>query len=110
VPLAFIALYVLIITLGPRLMKDRKPFQLKTPLALWNLSLSVFSLCGMARTVPHLLHTIATKPFRDTICTDSEAAYADGAVGLWTMLFIFSKVPELIDTFFIVTRKSVSRP
>jgi len=107
-PLAFITAYILMITVVPRIMKDRKPYQLKTALALWNLSLSLFSFCGMARTVPHLLHTIATKPFRDTICTDPESAYGEGAVGLWVMLFIFSKVPELVDTFFIVTRKSVS--
>ena len=108
VPLALVAAYALMITVVPRVMKDRKPFELKTALALWNLLLSVFSFCGMARTVPHLLHTIATKPFRDTVCTDPEIAYGDGAAGLWVMLFIFSKVPELVDTFFIVTRKSVS--
>jgi len=108
VPLAFVAAYVLMITVGPWYMKDRKPFNLKGPLALWNLSLSIFSFCGMVRCAPHLLHNIATKPLRDTICTHPEIAYGEGAVGMWTMLFIFSKVPELVDTFFIVARKSVS--
>ena len=28
-----------------------------------------------------------------------------GSAGFWTMLFIFSKVPELFDTMFIVLRK-----
>jgi len=28
-----------------------------------------------------------------------------GATGLWVQLFILSKIPELIDTFFIVQRK-----
>ena len=108
VPLALIAVYVAMITVGPWVMKDRKPFQMKTALALWNLALSLFSFCGMVRTAPHLLHTIATKPFRDSVCTDPETAYGEGACGLWVMLFIFSKVPELVDTFFIVFRKSVS--
>ena len=31
--------------------------------------------------------------------------YGSGPVGLWVMLFIYSKVPELIDTVFIVLRK-----
>jgi hypothetical protein len=62
----------------------------------------------MVRTVPHLLHSIATKPFRDTICTPAEQAYGEGACGLWVMLFIYSKVPELGDTVFIVFRKAVS--
>ena len=107
-PLALCGLYMLMITIVPRVMKDRKPFQMKNALALWNLALSLFSFCGMVRTVPHLLHTIATKPFRDTICTSPNEAYGEGACGLWVMLFIFSKVPELVDTFFIVFRKSVS--
>jgi len=62
----------------------------------------------MVRTVPHLLHAISTQPFRDTICTTPNSSYGEGACGLWVMLFIFSKVPELVDTFFIVMRKSVS--
>ena len=31
--------------------------------------------------------------------------YGKGPVGFWVMLFIYSKVPELIDTVFIVLRK-----
>jgi hypothetical protein len=27
--------------------------------------------------------------------------YFDGPTGLWVALFIFSKIPELIDTFFL---------
>ena len=109
VPLAVVAIYLLMITITPRIMNDRKPVELKTPLALWNLCLSLFSFCGMVRTVPRLLHSIATKPFRDTICTPFEATYNEGPVGFWVMLFTFSKVPELIDTFFIIMRKRVSR-
>lgn len=107
-PLAFCSVYVLMITLVPRIMKNREAFVLKRPLALWNLTLSLFSFCGMVRTVPHLLHMIANKPFRDTICGHPESAYCEGASGLWVMLFIFSKLPELVDTAFIVFRKSVS--
>jgi len=107
-PLALCAAYVLMITVVPKIMKDRKAFNMKTSLALWNLTLSLFSFCGMVRTVPHLLHVIATRSFRDTICIHPESTYGEGACGLWVMLFIFSKVPELVDTFFIVFRKSVS--
>ena len=32
-------------------------------------------------------------------------AYFDGPVGLWVALFIFSKLPELLDTFFLVLQK-----
>lgn len=107
-PLALVTAYALMITIVPRIMKDRKPFGLRNTLALWNLTLSLFSFCGMLRTVPHLLHNLATKSFRDTICTHPESMYGEGACGMWVMLFIFSKVPELVDTAFIVFRKSVS--
>lgn len=39
------------------------------------------------------------------MCDDPEEAYGSGATGLWVCLFIFSKVPELFDTAFIVLRK-----
>ena len=58
------------------------------------------------RTVPHLLHNVTSLPFKDTICRDPAETYGEGACGLWVMLFIFSKVPELVDTVFIVFRKS----
>jgi hypothetical protein len=32
-------------------------------------------------------------------------SWGTGPTGFWVMLFIFSKVPELIDTVFIVLRK-----
>jgi elongation of very long chain fatty acids protein 6 len=60
----------------------------------------------MIRTVPHLLNNITTLSFRETVCTSAAKAYGEGACGLWVMLFIFSKVPELVDTVFIVFRKS----
>jgi hypothetical protein len=105
IPTLLIALYLVGIFGGKAIMKDRKPFGIKNELAAWNLFLSVFSFCGMFRTVPHLLHMLATKPFQDTICQASEVNYGEGATGFWVMLFIFSKVPELIDTVFIVLRK-----
>ncbi len=39
------------------------------------------------------------------LCGSAEISYGSGATGLWVCLFIFSKVPELFDTAFIVLRK-----
>jgi elongation of very long chain fatty acids protein 6 len=50
---------------------------------------------------------LLTQNYRDTVCslpTDTNG-WGTGATGFWVMLFIFSKVPELIDTVFIVLRK-----
>ena len=105
-PLTIICAYAVMIVVGRWYMKDRQRFDWKGPLAYWNLGLSIFSFCGMLHTAPHLLHNIATMPFKDTICSPAAQTYGEGACGLWVMLFIFSKVPELVDTVFIVFRKS----
>jgi elongation of very long chain fatty acids protein 6 len=36
----------------------------------------------------------------------AETNFGVGATGLWIMLFVFSKIPELFDTAFIVLRKT----
>ncbi|CAN0106833.1 unnamed protein product, partial [Phaeothamnion confervicola] len=43
--------------------------------------------------------------FKYTICFKPSVWYGSGAVGWWTQAFIFSKIPELGDTVFIVLRK-----
>ncbi|EWM29442.1 fatty-acyl [Nannochloropsis gaditana] len=105
-PLALCGIYGLMIVVGTKVMESRPKHEWKTALACWNLLLSVFSFCGMLRTVPHLLHNVTTLPFKDTICRHPAETYGEGACGLWVMLFIYSKVPELVDTVFIVFRKS----
>jgi len=84
---------------------ERKGYDLKFWLAAWNLLLSLFSWCGAFRTVPHLLMAISNQTYKSTICTNSEVQYGEGAAGFWVMLFIFSKIPELVDTVFITLRK-----
>lgn len=80
--------------------------KLRGALRAWNLMLSIFSIIGFLRTAPHLLYYTWQKGFYASICAPAEPAYGHGAVGLWTMLFIFSKIPELGDTVFIVLRKT----
>ena len=62
----------------------------------------------MIRTVPHMLYNLRTMPFEMTVCaapTGPETAWGCGATGLAVQLFIFSKIPELLDTVFITLRK-----
>eukprot|EP01039_Chlorochromonas_danica_P007901 gene7901-8716_t len=105
IPVLSILAYGLFIFLGQRVMKDRKPFNLTHSLAVWNLFLSLFSLYGAVRTVPHILHRLATVSFEETVCETPYTAYGAGACGLASLLFIWSKIPELVDTVFIVLRK-----
>lgn len=97
--------YGLAIIAGQRYMSDRKPFDLRWSLAAWNLLLSIFSGWGMLRIVPHVLYNVSNFSGEELICNDAVSMYGCGATGLWVQLFVFSKIPELFDTLFIVLRK-----
>eukprot|EP00667_Euglena_gracilis_P014412 EG_transcript_14945 len=105
VPVFCVVLYLAMIFSVPDWMKDRKPLRLRCLFATWNVLLTVFSWIGATRTVPYLWNTVATRGVRYTVCTDPYEWYSDGPVGLWVGLFIFSKVPELVDTVFLIFQK-----
>eukprot|EP00981_Chlorochromonas_danica_P001260 scaffold268_cov210-Ochromonas_danica.AAC.55 len=87
--------YLMVIFGGKKIMENYKPFDLRLPLAGWNALLCV----------PFLLGSILTKSYEETVCQPALESYGYGPTGLWVMLFIFSKIPELLDTVFIVLRK-----
>jgi len=105
IPLTAVTCYCAFLILGPALMKERKPWNWRKVLALWNFFLSSFSMIGLIRTTPHLLHNLFTLSLRDNLCTDPEETWGSGSTGFWVQLFIFSKFPELLDTFFMVIHK-----
>lgn len=106
VPVVAVVLYVLLVFGGTALMRSREHFEVRGAMGVWNLALSIFSWCGALRLMPQLLATLANLGFRDAVCLPSSQTYgAIGASGFWTMLFIFSKFPELGDTAFIVLGK-----
>jgi len=86
-------------------MKDRPAFDLKKPLAAWNLFLAVFSFIGAARVLPHLFMILWEYGLEYTSCRAPGRSYGSGPSGLWVCAFIFSKYFELIDTVFLVLRK-----
>ncbi|CAB3405832.1 unnamed protein product [Caenorhabditis bovis] len=85
-------------------MKDRKPFDLHTPLNIWNGILSIFSLLGFHFTFPTLVSVIYNNGLTHTYTHVSEL-YTDSKSGYWVFLWVLSKIPELMDTVFIVLRK-----
>lgn len=106
IPICTVIIYLASIYLGKKYMEKRERFDLRYKLAAWNMLLSVFSFVGAVRTVPDLLYRIATSASLDeTMCTAAASSWGTGATGLWVQLFIFSKIPELVDTVFIVARK-----
>eukprot|EP01038_Epipyxis_sp_PR26KG_P004153 gene4153-5917_t len=105
VPITCVIIYGLFLLIGTKMMKTMDPFDLKWPLALWNLFLCIFSAIGVWRTAPFLIASLLGKGFEHTICTHPNNYWGFGPAGFWVMLLNFSKILELIDTVFIVLRK-----
>lgn len=106
--LGILVLYLtFVLSLGPKYMKNRKPFELKNVMILYNLSQVIFSLWLVSHVlkannvIPHFLNHTCRNPspnkeFQDLL---SRAAW-------W---YFFSKVTELLDTVFFVLRKKQSQ-
>jgi hypothetical protein len=87
-------------------MSSREAMDLKVPLAMWNLFLATFSFIGMTQTVPQLMYNLNAMSLTDNLCSEARTTFGgNGTCGLWVQLFVFSKIPELVDTAFIVARK-----
>ena len=95
-------LYVALLFGSQKLMEKREKFQLRTALIAWNLVLAAFSITGSLRLWPEFIYVLQTKGLRHSYCSKD---YLFGVTGGWGALFVVSKLPELLDTFFIVARK-----
>ena len=101
----FSVTYLLLIFVGTRAMKDREPFDLRKGLCMWSTGLSVFSAYACIKIFPMLWNLGRFGGFAYTVC-DTSFYIGSTGMGVWAFLFPFSKLPELIDTAFIVLRKS----
>ncbi|KAL8614268.1 hypothetical protein ACOMHN_007606 [Nucella lapillus] len=96
------ALYLVAVYVGPRLMKNREPFQLKWALVVYNLGLVVlnFHICS------ELLYN-SLKLGYSYRCQLVSYTYDPHemriAKALWW--FYFSKLVEMLDTIFFILRK-----
>lgn len=95
--------YLLFVYFVSKFMKTRERFDLRLPLTIWSLLLCLFSLCSTIRIVPELWHTFMTKGFKESVIDTSYRN--DKRFVFWIWLFVWSKVPELGDTVFIILRK-----
>jgi hypothetical protein len=105
VPVGAVLFYMAAIYLGTKYMATRPRMDLRYKLAYWNALLSLFSFVGALRTVPDLMYRLGTEDLSASLCTEAGRSWGAGATGLWVQLFIFSKLPELVDTYFIVARQ-----
>eukprot|EP00467_Chlorarachnion_reptans_P023717 CAMPEP_0114509608 /NCGR_PEP_ID=MMETSP0109-20121206/13305_1 /TAXON_ID=29199 /ORGANISM="Chlorarachnion reptans, Strain CCCM449" /LENGTH=322 /DNA_ID=CAMNT_0001688781 /DNA_START=100 /DNA_END=1068 /DNA_ORIENTATION=- len=104
IPIFTVSLYLFIIFVAPgMLISEGKPMRKR--FAFWNVLLSVFSFIGASRVVPVLFKAYMENGFKYTVCEDPRNWYLDGPSGMWTALFIYSKIPELMDTVYLVLKK-----
>jgi len=95
-------IYVILVGLGNIWMRSRPKYELRFMLIIWNLFLAVFSITGAIRSFPEFYYALTQHGIVYSVC-DSNWIY--GVSGFWGFIFAISKVPELIDTLFIILRK-----
>jgi elongation of very long chain fatty acids protein 6 len=98
------ALYLTLVFVGRQYMSSRARYELRKPLIAWNVALATFSIVGTIRVWPEFIEAIFGKSLVYSVC-DGSVYY--GISGFWGFLFGMSKLPELVDTLFIVLRKQV---
>ncbi|KAL3994157.1 GNS1/SUR4 family protein [Acanthocheilonema viteae] len=96
------AFYICIIHALQRYQRTRKARNLRLPLCIWNLTLSLFSLIATIRFGEEFYSTLTTRPFVHSICY-AISPFQPAAV--WAFIFAISKVVELGDTIFLLMRK-----
>lgn len=97
-------IYLTSIYLGQLYMRNRKAYNLRTQLLIWNVSLAVFSIAATIRTLPELVNILRRDDgIYSSVCESCDDV--SPASAFWAWLFVLSKVLELGDTAFIVLRK-----
>ena len=100
--MAISVIYLIAIFTGRRYMESRPKYEFRIPLLVWNLLLAVFSIMGAIRVWPEFIYTLTNHGFVYSVCDNS---FVYSITGFWTFMFMVSKLPELVDTLFIVLRK-----
>lgn len=103
-PVIAVPLYLIMVFYGPKLMKNREPFDLRWAMILWNFglaSLSCFMFWGMVGPVFSFVYH---RGFYELICMPYGELYI-GPPFFCIWLFALSKYAELFDTAFHILRK-----
>lgn len=61
-------IYIIIIFNGKYYMAKRPRFNLRGPLILWSSLLSLFSIIGVFRTLPEMIHILTHHGFYHSVC------------------------------------------
>ena len=102
IPILYSIIYVSLVFLGQRIMKNREKFHIYRSLIAWNILLACFSILGTIRTMPTFLSRIFKHGLDYSICDNSSEF---GVMEFWTNAFAMTKLIDLFDTAFVVLRK-----
>jgi hypothetical protein len=103
VPFVGVFVYLCVIGLVNRWMKERKPYELKTLLTIHNLFLTALSLYMAVGLTYRVIHIAMNYGLFSLYCGAS--VEEDDKLMFWTNIFYISKYYELLDTLFVVLRK-----
>ncbi len=95
--------YITLVLAGRFFMASRPPYSLRGPLVAWNIAAAAFSIFGAYRDWPVQWKIFNRDGLYKSICSDQY--FTNKYRIIWGLIFSFSKVPELLDTMFIVLRK-----
>nr|XP_002119936.2 elongation of very long chain fatty acids protein 3-like isoform X1 [Ciona intestinalis] len=102
-PVALSICYVIMIVVGPKMMENRKGYNLRGFMTLWSLGLAVYSIMGSYRMLEAALYTTLDSGIRGVVCTG--VVLDKFPVRFWTITFLLSKFLEYGDTALIILRK-----
>lgn len=107
VPLFAVSAYLCWCYFGQKYFENRKPWNLRRAMILWNIGLSLFSWYGAIRIWPAIYFAFTRFDLRENFCSEElvDFMWGRGSIGFVSLIFVLSKFPELIDTFFIVVHK-----
>ncbi|TPP46256.1 GNS1/SUR4 family protein [Leishmania donovani] len=123
IPSVVTVLYIVMVLYVPRtFMKHRPAYNLRALNLIWNLGLSLFSCCGAYYCLPEVFKSLFVSEFTvrnfsrggtvtlhgsfyKGVCGLNADLFCDGPVGAFVCLFILSKIPEMLDTAFLVFQK-----
>jgi elongation of very long chain fatty acids protein 6 len=93
-PFAACTIYAILIVWGQSFYFASRPaWDWRRLMAGWNLGLSVFSLCGLVRVLPQILHNLYHYNWVENMCLDPESHFGSGPTGVWVQAFVLSKFP-----------------
>eukprot|EP00696_Hemimastix_kukwesjijk_P002067 gnl/Hemi2/12527_TR4271_c0_g1_i1.p1 gnl/Hemi2/12527_TR4271_c0_g1~~gnl/Hemi2/12527_TR4271_c0_g1_i1.p1 ORF type:complete len:282 (-),score=83.76 gnl/Hemi2/12527_TR4271_c0_g1_i1:82-927(-) len=105
VPAVVIALYLLMVFVGPALVQTEMKW-LQRPLQAWNLFLCLYSVITFFLWGSIELDFWREHGTFELICMPGRQLFRKGEMSAWLFfLFMISKFAELFDTFFLVFRK-----